>query len=143
MTTYIALLRAVNVAGHNKVAMADLRDLLNRTGFENARSLLQSGNLIFDGERDDTGTIEQILERASRRHLQLETDFFVRTTGDWEGKAGGYGIQDVDLFPADHPGAVPFVIRQAGSRTNIVGLPKTLARQLLAEAGVRPTEHVK
>jgi len=85
MTTYIALLRAVNVAGHNKVAMADLRDLLNRTGFENARSLLQSGNLIFDGERDDTGTIEQILERASRRHLQLETDFFVRTTGDWEG----------------------------------------------------------
>lgn len=46
----------------------------------------------------------------------------------WEGKAGGYGIQDDD----------PFVIRQAGSKTNIVGLPMAATKQLLAEAGVTP-----
>lgn len=48
--------------------------------------------------------------------------------GAWQGKAGGYGIQDPD----------PFVIRQAGSHTNIVGLPMELTTQLLAEAGVTP-----
>ena len=48
--------------------------------------------------------------------------------GEWQGKAGGYGIQDPD----------PFVVRQAGSKTNIIGLPMSLARQLLAEAGVTP-----
>ena len=48
--------------------------------------------------------------------------------GEWQGKAGGYGIQDLD----------PFVTRQAGSKTNIVGLPMSITRQLLAEAGVTP-----
>jgi septum formation protein len=47
---------------------------------------------------------------------------------DWEGKAGGYGIQDSD----------PFVTRLSGSHTNIVGLPITTAKDLLASAGVYP-----
>ena len=59
-------------------------------------------------------------------------------SGDWQGKAGGYGIQDADNFPADPATADPFIIRQAGSKTNIVGLPMSAARQLLAEAGVKP-----
>jgi septum formation protein len=49
-------------------------------------------------------------------------------SGDWIGKAGGYGIQDKD----------PFVTRIAGSQTNIVGLPMGVAKRLLAEAGVKP-----
>ncbi|MEO6435434.1 MAG: nucleoside triphosphate pyrophosphatase [Tepidisphaeraceae bacterium] len=49
--------------------------------------------------------------------------------GQWQGKAGGYGIQDHD----------PFVIRQAGSTTNVIGLPMRLTRQLLAEAGITTT----
>lgn len=47
---------------------------------------------------------------------------------DWEGKAGGYGIQDPD----------PFVTRVAGCHTNIVGLPMTTTADLLREAGVTP-----
>jgi septum formation protein len=47
----------------------------------------------------------------------------------WQGKAGGYGIQDDD----------PFVIRQAGSESNIVGLPMRAVRELLAGAGITPT----
>jgi septum formation protein len=66
-----------------------------------------------------------------------EIDRYI-ASGQWQGKAGGYGIQDADNFPADHSGVLPFVIRQAGSKTNIVGLPMSVARQLLAEAGVKP-----
>ncbi|HEX8525165.1 MAG TPA: Maf family protein, partial [Tepidisphaeraceae bacterium] len=61
--------------------------------------------------------------------------------GDWQGKAGGYGIQDADNFPSDLPHKAPFVIKQAGSRSNIVGLPMSVTRQLLAEAGVHPPRH--
>ena len=46
----------------------------------------------------------------------------------WEGKAGGYGIQDQD----------PFVIRQAGCHTNIVGLPMPETQRLLKQAGILP-----
>ena len=49
--------------------------------------------------------------------------------GQWEGKAGGYGIQDRD----------PFVTRIAGCHTNIVGLPVPETKRLLSLAGVMPT----
>ncbi|MDQ3439433.1 MAG: Maf family protein [Planctomycetota bacterium] len=55
-----------------------------------------------------------------------EMDSYI-ASGDWIGKAGGYGIQDKD----------PFVTRIAGSHTNIVGLPMSVAKRLLAEAGVK------
>ena len=56
-----------------------------------------------------------------------EIDAYVQS-GEWRGKAGGYGIQDQD----------PFVTRMSGCHTNIVGLPMTTTRQLLAEAGIHP-----
>lgn len=56
-----------------------------------------------------------------------EMDSYIGS-GEWIGKAGGYGIQDKD----------PFVTRTAGSHTNIVGLPMSVAKRLLEEAGVRP-----
>jgi len=49
-------------------------------------------------------------------------------SGDWEGKAGGYGIQDDD----------PFVRKIAGSHTNVVGLPMEVACKMLARAGIQP-----
>ena len=50
MTVQIALLRAVNVAGNNKVAMADLKAMMSELGFE-ARTVLQSGNVLLKGAR--------------------------------------------------------------------------------------------
>ena len=38
MKTYIALLRGINVGGHKKVPMAELRELLSKSGFENVRT---------------------------------------------------------------------------------------------------------
>ena len=59
-----------------------------------------------------------------------EVDRYV-ASNEWQGKAGGYGIQDKD----------PFVVRQSGSHTNIVGLPMTVTRKLLEEAGIAPTRN--
>lgn len=54
-----------------------------------------------------------------------EIDGYV-ASGQWEGKAGGYGIQDPD----------PFVVRMAGSHSNIVGLPLAAVVEMLSAAGV-------
>ena len=68
---------------------------------------------------------------TSSVHMRPLTDAEVEAyvaSGEWQGKAGGYGIQDDD----------PFVTRISGCHTNIVGLPMTDAARLLAEAGVHP-----
>ena len=66
---HIALLRAVNLAGHNKIGMADLRALLVGLRFTDAQTLLQSGNIVFSGGSKTTAALEQTLERAAAKQL--------------------------------------------------------------------------
>jgi uncharacterized protein (DUF1697 family) len=82
LTTQIALLRAINVDGRGKVAMADLRQMLTGLGFEDVRSLLQTGNIVFRSE--PTGAkLEALLEREAAAKLDLKTEFLVRTPAQW------------------------------------------------------------
>jgi len=82
MTVYVALLRAINVGGNSKVAMTDLRDLLTDLRLVDARSLLQSGNLVFGSDKQ-AADLEQLLEAEAARRLDLRTDFFVRSADEW------------------------------------------------------------
>ena len=84
MPSYIALLRGVNLAGHKMVAMADLRAMLEALGFTDVRSLLQSGNLVFQGRAQASASLERKLEQEAQRRLDLETDFHVRTAAEWQ-----------------------------------------------------------
>ena len=94
-TTYVALLRAVNVGGHGKVAMSDLRGLLGELGFADVRSLLQTGNLVFRGESKAGSEYEQLLEREAGRRLELRTDFLVRTADEWAAVVDGNPFPEV------------------------------------------------
>src|SRR6266581_983263 len=82
MTIHIALLRGINVGGHKRVAMSDLRDLLTQLGFMDARSLLQSGNLVFRSNARTGVNLERLLEAEKR--LGLRTDFLVRSAEEWK-----------------------------------------------------------
>ncbi|MBN1985043.1 MAG: DUF1697 domain-containing protein [Prolixibacteraceae bacterium] len=73
MGKYVAFLRGINVGGHHKVPMAELRKEMAKLGFENIITLLNSGNIIFDSSEKEEKTIEQIL--AS--HLQTVFGFTV------------------------------------------------------------------
>ncbi len=84
MHNYIALLRGINVGGHKKVSMADLRQLLGRLGFDEPQSLLQSGNLVFRCDARPAAQLEQLLEKEVQKRLGLQSDFFVRTPGEWK-----------------------------------------------------------
>jgi uncharacterized protein (DUF1697 family) len=79
MTIRIALLRAVNVAGRQPVAMSGLRDLGTALGLEDVRSLLQSGNLVFRSDARSSAGLEGLLEAEAARRLDLRTEFLVRS----------------------------------------------------------------
>ena len=84
MKTHLALLRGINVGGNKKVPMADLRAFVEKLGFQGARTLLQSGNLVFrsDGQRTDAA-LETFLEEEAARILGLSTVFLIRTVEEW------------------------------------------------------------
>jgi uncharacterized protein (DUF1697 family) len=85
MPAYVALLRAVNLPSHNKVGMADLRGVAEGLGFEDVRTLLASGNLVFRGDAGATAKLEAALRAEAKKRLGLDTDFFVRTAKEWDG----------------------------------------------------------
>lgn len=82
MAIHVALLRAVNVAGANKLAMSDLRAVGVELGLINPRSLLQTGNLVFESHLQTTLDLEKLLEQETADRLNLRTDYFVRTVAE-------------------------------------------------------------
>lgn len=63
MTTCIALLRGVNVGGHRRLPMAELRSACAEAGFDAVRNYIQSGNLVL-ASADDTRATEARIEAA-------------------------------------------------------------------------------
>jgi uncharacterized protein (DUF1697 family) len=128
LTTHVALLRAVNVGGR-KAVMSDLRAWLAELGFEQPRSLLQSGNLVFRSE--PTGAaLETLLEREAVPRLGYATDVLVRTAEQWR------ALVRANPYPAmarDDPGhlivmplkAQPGAAELAALRASIQG-PETV-----------------
>jgi uncharacterized protein (DUF1697 family) len=64
MARFAVLLRGVNVGGSTKVTMTDLRELLEGLGFTNVKTLLQSGNAVFDAPQGTPAQLAGQVERA-------------------------------------------------------------------------------
>jgi uncharacterized protein (DUF1697 family) len=92
VTRYIALLRAVNVGGVT-VRMEALRRLIEGLGGTNVRSLLQSGNLVFDVSEGTPSALERRLEERTEATLGVRTRYFLRTPVEWR------AILDRNPFP--------------------------------------------
>jgi uncharacterized protein (DUF1697 family) len=80
-TRYAALLRGVNVGGHRKVPMADLRALLADLGLTDAATHLQSGNAVFTGPDAAADGLTADLERALAERFGFGVDCIVRDAG--------------------------------------------------------------
>ena len=63
MTTYISVLRGINVSGHKKIKMDALRNIYSDLNFKNIQTYLQSGNVIFQGKRTKHEESEKIIAR--------------------------------------------------------------------------------
>src|SRR5580704_5854687 len=78
MTTHIALLRGINVGAHNRIAMADLRGLLADLGYSDARTLVQSGNIVLTAEVPSDRLARELQQEIAGR-LGVHTPVVVRT----------------------------------------------------------------
>ena len=71
-TTFVALLRAVNVSGQNRVPMAELRANMAASGFGDVRTYLQSGNIVFDADADADAGVDA---EAGRQAAAAQASF--------------------------------------------------------------------
>ncbi|ETT80943.1 DUF1697 domain-containing protein [Viridibacillus sp. FSL R5-0477] len=60
MTIYIAFLRGINVGGHNKIKMAELKQMFEKMGFKRVKTYIQSGNVLFESDEKEQFIHEHI-----------------------------------------------------------------------------------
>ncbi|MCU0464995.1 MAG: DUF1697 domain-containing protein [Anaerolineae bacterium] len=83
MPVYVSLLRGINVGGHKKIPMADLRDLYAALGFTEAQTLLQSGNAVFKSDLTDTADLVRRIEAGIEERFGFHSDLFVLTEAEF------------------------------------------------------------
>ena len=82
MTTYVALLRGINLGSHAKIAMPKLRALFESLDYADVRTYLQSGNVVFSATGQDASDIAAQIERRLHRDLDLKVPVLLRTGTD-------------------------------------------------------------
>lgn len=80
--TWVALLRGINVGRNKRVAMADLRALLEAFGFDEVRTHLQSGNAVFTDGKGGARQVEAKIAAAITDQLGLDVKVVVRSAGE-------------------------------------------------------------
>ena len=83
MTIYIALLRGINVGGHNMIKMADLKQLMGTMGLNNVQTYIQSGNIVFESDKESDELSQQI-ERQIKDTFGFSVPVILRTSTEWE-----------------------------------------------------------
>lgn len=76
--TYVAFLRGINVGGHHKLPMADLTLIFESLGYTNIKTLLNSGNVIFDAPLQDIKKIEHTIEKTLETNVGFPVPTCVR-----------------------------------------------------------------
>ncbi len=84
MTTYISLLRGINVGGHRKINMPDLRKLYVSHGFTAVQTYIQSGNVIFRYMETKAGNLSGIISNAIHQAFNLDVAVVVRSAAEWK-----------------------------------------------------------
>jgi len=79
VATYAALLRGINLGARNRVAMADLRALVEELGGEDVVTYVQSGNVVFR-HAGAAARLERELAQAIQRALELDIAVIVRSS---------------------------------------------------------------
>lgn len=97
MKRYIAFLCGVNISGRNKVIMAELKKGVERLGYEEVKTYLNSGNVIFSSNENDIGSVTKRIVMMIKSQFDLDIPVFViakekledilRNAPDWWGNA--------------------------------------------------------
>ncbi len=101
MPRFVALLRGINVGTAKRIAMADLRALLESLGYTQVQTLLNSGNAIFSsGTRASAAKLAQTIHAAIPTSLGVETFVIVKTAPEWAAVVDGNIWTTPDVNPS-------------------------------------------
>ena len=84
MPKYVALLRGINVGGNNMIKMEALRASIASLGFENVKSYINSGNLIFETAKTDDSELAKTIHDAIQRDFGFDISVMVRSIAEIE-----------------------------------------------------------
>jgi len=82
MTTYISMLRGINVSGQKKIKMEELKELYISLGFKNIQTYIQSGNVIFVSSDKIVSKLINKIERKIKKSFGFEVLVLIRTKND-------------------------------------------------------------
>lgn len=100
MPRYVALLRGINVGRAKRVAMADLRALLGSLGYDGVRTLLNSGNAVFDGSQALQSWHARRIQEAIAAELHVESLVIVKSAEQMAGVVAGNALATVATDPS-------------------------------------------
>jgi uncharacterized protein (DUF1697 family) len=84
MQTFIALLRGINLGNHYKMKMPALKTVFENLGFEEVKTYLQSGNVVFNSGNIDTSSLEARIEAAILEEFGYVVPTLIRVPADLE-----------------------------------------------------------
>lgn len=82
MTTYISLFRGINVGGHNKIRMDDLKKVHEDLGLRDVVPYIQSGNIIFKSDNADIARICTLIRESVEKTFGFPVEVIVRTSDE-------------------------------------------------------------
>ena len=99
MQTYVALLYSIILGAGRRVVMSDLKAMAESLGLSNVRTLVSTGNLVFESEKTAIPVLERRLEAAFETAFGRHVDIIVRGAGDW------LKLASRNPFPSESTGA--------------------------------------
>jgi uncharacterized protein (DUF1697 family) len=83
MTTYISILRGINLGGYRTIKMDALRQLMGELGCSNVKTYIQSGNVVFQSEATDEAVLAQKISEAITSKFGFDVPVLVRNAAEW------------------------------------------------------------
>jgi uncharacterized protein (DUF1697 family) len=118
---HAALLRGINVGKAKRIAMADLRGLVTELGYQDVRTLLNSGNVVFTAPRPAAGGHAARIAKAMASRLGISARVQTLTAAELSAAVRASPLAEVAVNPSRHLVAV---LERAADRKLLVPLTK-------------------
>jgi uncharacterized protein (DUF1697 family) len=82
MPTFVSLFRGINVGGHHRIKMNELKNLYETLGLKDVQTYIQSGNVVFTSDDADTTRVQQQLEESVVQTFGFHVEIIVRTADE-------------------------------------------------------------
>jgi len=134
---YCAFLRGINVGGHALIKMDELRNAFEKMGFENVRTRLASGNVLFESGQSNKKVLVAKIERELKQAFKKDIKVMLRSLADLRKLQLANPFRNVEATPETRL-YVTFLARKAKARA--ISIPLATAQDEFRILKVTPEE---